>query len=782
MSAELPSEMIGETIRVRGVVQGVGFRPFVYALAHRLHLAGTVHNDAEGVLIQVAGDADAIEALAKALTAECPPLAQVIDIERVAWSPSAGLSAFSIAPSPPALEGRQTAGVVPDARICPACAAEIEDPTERRHRYAFASCTCCGPRFSILEQIPYDRANTTMRGFAMCPACRSEYESPADRRFHAQPIACPDCGPRLWLETTAGDALSVADPLSAAVAALREGKIVALKGLGGFHLACDATNQSAVATLRQRKRRPAKPFALMAFDLDTIARCARVEPAEAALMASPAAPIVLLAALQPSGLAPAVAPQQSLLGFMLPTTPLHHLLLGEFGGVLVMTSGNVSGEPQVIDNDEARARLGGYADLFLMHDRPVARRLDDSVARVVEREPRLLRHARGYAPAPRSLPPGFADAPPVLALGGEMKGAICLLRDNEALLSHHLGDLEEPLTYREFVRAIDDYTELFAHSPARLAADLHPAYRSTSWAEDAAAARQLPLIGVQHHHAHIAATMAERMWPRQGGRVVGIALDGVGYGTDGTVWGGEILLCDYTSSTRIACLTPVRLPGGARAVTEPWRNLLAQLDAAFGADHTDATLAILPGGAIVADQQLGVLRQAIARGINAPWSSSCGRLFDAVAAALGLAPARLSFEGQAAMALEAAASVSDDAGAYPFGLDTGASPWTIDPAPMWKALLTDVADATPVATIAARFHRGLADAFSRTALRIAQENGAEAIVLGGGVFQNGLLLQACLSRFGDASLPVLAPSHVPANDGGLAYGQAVIAAAQALSS
>jgi hydrogenase maturation protein HypF len=416
-----------------------------------------------------------------------------------------------------------------------------------------------------------------------------------------------------------------------------------------------------------------------------------------------------------------------------------------------------------------------------MNDRPIARRLDDSVARIVQSEPRLLRHARGYAPAPRSLPPGFADAPPVLALGGEMKGAICLLRDNEALLSHHLGDLEEPQTYREFVRAIDDYAALFAHRPALLAADLHPAYRSTSWAEETAAAKNLPLVGVQHHHAHIAAAMAERMWPLQGGKVVGIALDGIGYGADGTVWGGEILLGDYTGFTRVACLKPVPLPGGTRAVTEPWRNLLAQLDAAFGADATADCLPLLPGGAILAAQQLGVLRQAMARGINAPLSSSCGRLFDAVAAALGLAPARLSFEGEAAMALEALASHSGDTGAYPFELDSDTRPWIIDPAPMWQALMADLREGAPTALIAARFHHGLAEVYCHAALRVAHDNDAKAIALGGGVFQNGLLLTTCLDRLGDASLPVLAPAQIPANDGGLAYGQAVIAAARALA-
>jgi hydrogenase maturation protein HypF len=661
-----------EQIRVRGLVQGVGFRPFVHALAQRLKLSGTVHNDAEGVLIHVAGEQAAIEALVAALAAEAPALAHVATIERVPWIAPDGLASFSIAPSPDS-GGRTTAGVVPDARICVDCAAEIDTVAERRYRYAFASCTCCGPRFSILDVIPYDRANTTMRDFPLCAACRNEYEQPADRRFHAQPIACPACGPQLWLEDAAGHAVVADDPLSAAVTALRQGQIVALKGLGGFHLACDAANAAAVDALRTRKRRPAKPFALMAGDLDGIRRHCTVDAREAALLVSPAAPIVLLAREQQAGLAPSIAPNQALLGWMLPTTPLHHLLLNEFGGTLVMTSGNVSGEPQVTSNEAARTKLGAFADLFLMHDRGIARRLDDSVARVVAGETRLLRHARGYAPAPRAMPPGFAGAPPVLALGGEMKAAICLVRGNEALLSHHLGDLEEALTYREFVRAIDDYTKLFDHRPALLACDMHPAYRSTAWAEDTASARALPLQRLQHHHAHIAAAMAERGWPRNGGRVVGIALDGVGYGPDGTVWGGEILLCDYMGFERMARLRPVPLPGGARAVTEPWRNLLAQLDAAFGADGTAACLPLLPGGAILAAQPLTLLRQAMAQGLNAPLSSSSGRLFDAVAAALGLAPARLSFEGEAAMTLEALASTSGDGTCYPFDVDIGAS-------------------------------------------------------------------------------------------------------------
>ncbi|CAH2605553.1 carbamoyltransferase HypF (plasmid) [Rhodovastum atsumiense] len=764
-----------ERIRVRGLVQGVGFRPFVHRLAHGLGLSGEVWNDAEGVLIHVAGEAAAVEELVGAIAAEAPALARVTAIERSAWLPPPALAAgFRIAAS---AGGRRTAGVVPDARLCAACAAEIADPAERRYRYAFSSCTACGPRFSIIAAIPYDRPNTTMRGFPMCAACRAEYENSTDRRFHAQPIACPSCGPQAWLETPTGDSVPVEDPLAAVVTALRNGAILGIKGLGGFHLACDARNETAVVALRHRKRRPAKPFALMAPDLDGIHRFCVITREEAALLASPAAPIVLLRHTGPATLAASVAPGQTTLGWMLPTTPLHQILLQDFSGPLVMTSGNVSGEPQETDNETARARLGGFVDLFLMHNRPIARRLDDSVARVVHRQARLLRHARGYAPAPRALPPGFVDTPAVLATGGEMKSAICLLHNGQALLSHHLGDLEDAATFHEFKKAITDYTALFDHTPACIACDLHPDYRSTSWAEAEATSRGLPLLHVQHHHAHIAAVMAERMWPRDGGKVVGIALDGLGHGTDGTVWGGEVLLCDYAGFQRMARLRPVPLPGGARAVTEPWRNLIAQLDTAFGPEDANARLSIMPGGEKLHGKPLGLLRQAMARRINTPLSSSCGRLFDAVAAALGIAPDRMSFEGEAAMALEALVTPGVEAEPYPFALNETVEPWAIDPEPMWAALLADLEAGVSASVVAARLHAGLTEAFCSTALRIAEGHNAMAVVLAGGVFQNALLLDACLIRLGAAGVTVLAPAEVPAGDGGLAYGQAVVAAA-----
>ncbi len=762
-------------IRVHGLVQGVGFRPFVHRVATRLGVTGDVRNDAQGVVIRAAGDPNAIARLLTALRQEAPLLARITAIEECELETQMVGEGFHILNSSD--EGRRSAGVVPDAALCDDCRAEIDDPGQRRHRYAFTSCTHCGPRFSIVETIPYDRANTTMRGFPMCAACRAEYEDPADRRFHAQPIACPDCGPSLRLCDPAGVPVAAPDPLSATVAVLLAGGIVGLKGLGGYHLACDARNEATVATLRRRKQRPTKPFALMASDAASIARHAGPDAAELALLQGPAAPIVLLRHTGSATLAASIAPGQAAFGWMLPTTPLHHLLLRESGGPLVMTSGNRSGEPQAVDDGEAVRRLGGFVDLFLMHDRPIARRLDDSVARVACGETRLLRRARGYAPAPLPLPPSFADAPSVLAVGGDLKAAVCLSREGEAVLSHHLGDLEDAETYQEFERAIDACTDLFAHSPSLLACDLHPGYHATAWAKDAAASRGLPLMQVQHHHAHVCAVMTERQWLREGGPVLGIVLDGLGFGTDGTVWGGEILLCRYEGFRRLASLRPVPMPGGALAVREPWRNLLAHLDAAFGACEADAWLARMAPA--ILHKPLGILRQSVARGLNAPLSSSCGRLFDAVAAALGVAPDRLSFEGEAAMALEALAIEAGPQPPYPFAVATGRIR-QIDAAPMWAGLLGDLVGNVPVGVVAARFHAGLAGVLCRLVAELVPATGARAVALGGGCFQNRVLSELCEDQLRSTGLPVLVPATVPANDGGLALGQAAVAAAIAV--
>jgi hydrogenase maturation protein HypF len=736
--------MQGRRIRVRGQVQGVGFRPFVWQLAQRLGVRGDVLNDPEGVLIHAAGGD--LDAFAAALSAEAPPLARVDAVEAVPHVFAEPPEGFVIAASQG--QGAETR-VTPDAATCPACAAEIRAPG-RRQGYAFTNCTHCGPRFTILQGLPYDRARTTMAPFALCPACAAEYADPADRRFHAQPVACPACGPRLWYET--GGTEQPGDPVARAAEALRRGGVVAVKGLGGFHLACDARNDAAVALLRARKRRPGKPFALMG-TAAMVAAHAAVSPAAAALLHDAAAPVVLLPRAG-APLAPGVAPGQACLGWMLPYTPLHHLLLDAFGGPLVMTSGNLSGEPQAVGNAEARDKLGAFADGFLMHDRDIARRLDDSVERADP--PMVLRRARGRVPGTLPLPPGFDGAPQVLALGGQMKGAICLLKGGQALLGHHLGDLDDALCAQEFDKAVADYAALFDHRPAMVAVDAHPGYRATQ----AGRAMGLPVAAVFHHHAHLASCLAENLWPLDGGAVAGIVLDGTGLGPDGTAWGGEVLLGDYRGAVRAAHLRPAPLPGGDAAARQPWRNLLARLDQAGLAAGADRLLAGFPRDA---------LRRAVAAGVNAPLSSSAGRLFDAVAAALDLARAAQTYEGEAAMQLEALATA--DAGAYPFGAG-------IDPAPMFAALLADLAAGVPAGRIAARFHEGLALAFADVARRLVAEGAARAVALSGGCLQNARLQAALLRHLGD--VPVLVHRRVPANDGGLALGQALVAAAESL--
>lgn len=745
--------MIAERIRVRGQVQGVGFRPFVWRLAQDMGVRGEVSNDGEGVLIYAVGES--LDAFAAALLSEAPPLARVDAVEREKTSLRNELDGFEIVAT---TAGEARTRVTPDAIVCEACMAEVQAPEDRRFGYPFANCTHCGPRFSIVESVPYDRASTTMKAFEMCPDCAAEYADPADRRFHAQPIACPVCGPRLWFE--AGGREAGRDPISLAVQALREGWVLAVKGLGGFHLACDALNEGAVARLRERKRRPAKPFALMAPDTRTVRRHARLSHSEETLLRSAPAPVLLLeAAGEP--LAPSVAPGQWTLGWMLPTTPLHRLLTEAFGGPLVMTSGNLSGEPQVIGNAEARAKLTPFADAFLMHDREIARRIDDSVARVVVGRTRLQRRARGYAPGTLTLPETLAKGPATVAYGGQLKAAICLTRGAEALLSHHLGDLDDALTAEEFAKADRDYAALFDHRPEAVTCDLHPDYRASRHARERAEAAGLPLIEVQHHHAHIAACMAEAGWAPEAGPVIGVALDGLGLGPDGTVWGGEVLLCDYKDFERISWLRPVPLPGGEAAQREPWRNLLAQLD---GAGFSEAADRLLPG------RPLGPLRVAMAKGVNSPLTSSTGRLFDAVAAGIGLTPERQSFEGEAAMALEAAARPAlAEAEPYPMALEGN----FLDPAPLWAALLADRESGVSAEVMAARFHLGLAVSVIRAAREAARRHGAAAIALSGGCFQNATLLELCLARLEGET--VLTPAETPPNDGSLALGQAAVA-------
>jgi hydrogenase maturation protein HypF len=804
------AEQHGERIRVRGVVQGVGFRPTVWRLARAFGVRGSVSNDGDGVVIVACGLPATLDRFAAAIVSEAPPLARVAALDRAPlaaeeWPRASGFDIVASA------RGEVHTAVAADAATCPACLAEIEDPRARRYRYPFTNCTHCGPRLSIVEAVPYDRATTTLRDFALCPECAAEYTDPGDRRFHAQPIACPVCGPHAWLEDADGrevgaaawKALGVAEAIDAVDAAGRliaRGAIVAVKGLGGFQLGCDAGDAAAVARLRAGKRREAKPFALMARDLDVVRRHARVDADEAALLQSPAAPIVLLDALDGGqDIAAQVAPGVNTLGFMLPNTPLHHLLLQRLARPIVLTSGNLSDEPQCIANDEARARLGGasgLADYFLMNDRGIARRVDDSVARVSCGAPRVLRRARGYAPAPIAVADGFAAAPPVLALGGELKNSFCLLRDGQAIVSQHIGDLADAACHADYLRCLASYRQLFDFAPQIVAVDLHPEYLSRKLGLELADNEGVVLAEVQHHHAHIAACLAEHGVAIDAPPVLGVVLDGLGYGDDATLWGGEFLLADYRDYRRLARFKPVAMPGGAQAIFEPWRNTYAHLMACLGRQALADTFGDLELSAYLAGKPCALLDAMLSRGLNSPLASSCGRLFDAVAAAAGLSRERAAYEGQAAVEFEAlvdrATLSCEEASAYRFDCafgvaGEGAGLPQLDPAPMWRALLRDLAKATPLPRIAARFHLGLAQAIVRLVERLCSEHDRGAgmapmrVALSGGVFQNRVLLEEVVARLESGGRRVLCPRQVPANDGGLALGQAVVAAARRLS-
>jgi len=783
-------EIRGTEIRIRGLVQGVGFRPAVWRLATRLGLAGDVRNDSEGVLIRIAAETDLAEQLVANLKAECPPLARIDSVEYHEAAPlSADSDVFRIAESE---TGLMRTEVAPDAATCPACLAEIRDPFTRRFRYPFTNCTHCGPRLSIICDAPYDRARTTMAGFDLCEACRNEYENPGDRRFHAQPIACHTCGPRVSLEKFNGGAVefsafSMLDDADAVAGMLLKGHIVAIKGLGGYHLACDATNAEAVKRLRQRKQRYTKAFALMARDLNVIRRYAEINPEEEAALTGSAAPIVLLDASGSSHLPEEVAPGLAALGFMLPSTPLHHLIFRRLDRPIVMTSGNKSDEPQIIDDDTARTELSSIADFLLTHDRGIAVRADDSVLRVTHGVPRVIRRARGFAPAPAALPNSLRAAPPLLALGGELKNTFCLVKDGQAILSQHIGDLEDAQRLNTFEQSLGLFQDLYAHQPRAIAVDLHQDYLSTQAGLQKARDLNLPLIRVQHHHAHIASCMAENGIEQGDGLVLGIALDGLGLGDDGTLWGGEFLLADYTSYRRVGTFKPVALPGGGKAMHEPWRNTLAHILAEMGWKNFAMNFGDTPLHGYLSGKPVDTISTMIKQGLNSPQASSCGRLFDAVAAAIGICQDEIFHEGEAAMRLEALidaktlADVEEDL-AYPFGvprLKTSGLPY-IEPLAMWQALLGDLYENTPAPVIAARFHKGLAKAIVKLAGQAVLDEETRLtrrIVLSGGVMQNRWLMEELVQRFQAEDFDVYLQAKVPSNDGGLSLGQAAVAAA-----
>ena len=787
--SERAAEFVAMEIRVRGRVQGVGFRPTVWRIARELALAGEVFNDSAGVLVRVGGKPSDVEDFIFRLENEPPPLARIDRLETRAFV-GALPSEFEIVES---VAGRPHTQVAPDAAICSACAGEILDPFERRFRYPFTNCTHCGPRLSIVKAIPYDRANTTMAPFPMCKACEAEYRNPADRRFHAEAIACHACGPRVKLvrfdgRATRFDQHSTLDCVDAVPGLIAKGEIVAIKGLGGFQLACDATNAEAVERLRRLKRRDAKPFALMARDLDVVGRYCTVGAVEEQALLGQAAPIVLLVADKAERLPDAVAPGLATLGFMLPTTPLHLLILARLERPVVMSSGNVSDEPQVIDNDAARSRLGGIASYALTHDREIANRVDNSVVRAMAGRMRTLRRARGFAPAPIALPPGFEAAPELLAFGGELKAAFCLVKDGEAILSQHQGDLESAETFDDYCRNLALYAELFRHAPRALVADRHPEYLSAKLARQRAQACSLPLIEAQHHHAHVAACLAENAVPLDAPPALGIVLDGLGWGDDGTIWGGEFLLADYRGYERLGTFKPVAMPGGAQAVREPWRNLYAHLMAEMGWTEFSMNFAELELHADLSRRPLAALDAMARAGINSPRASSCGRLFDAVAAAVGLCRERQAYEGEAGARLEATVDLDalaryDHKWAYPFGVSilSGSGLPYIEPLAMWRALLGDLILKTPAPLIAARFHKGLAEAIVAMTKTLARrdEGGArfDKVALSGGCFQNRVLFEEVVRCLEQEKFAVLSHAEVPANDGGLALGQAAIGAA-----
>ena len=764
-------------VEIHGAVQGVGFRPFVYRLATELGLTGWVINDARGVFIEVEGAQPALDAFLHRLPAETPPLARIRTLE-TAWLEPAGFPDFEIRHSEAA--GQKTALVLPDIATCPDCLADILRPGDRRFGYAFTNCTNCGPRFSIIRALPYDRPNTTMRRFILCPDCRREYEDPRDRRFHAQPTACPVCGPHLQLVAAATASQAARDILASvnadssdgdaaairgAAKALRAGLIVAVKGLGGFHLMADARNGPALARLRQRKPRRDKPFAVMASDLEQARAISIISPEAAALLLSPEAPIVLLPRRSgaDSLLADEVAPDNPNVGVMLPYTPLHHLLMREVGFPVVATSGNLTDEPICTDEAEAQVRLGQIADLFLIHDRPIARHVDDSVAWALRGEPRLLRRARGYAPLPVPLP---EPVPTILAVGGHLKNDVALSVGREAFISQHIGDLETAEAMDAFERVIADFLDLYEATPASIAHDLHPDYASTRWALEYAARAGIPHLPVQHHHAHLAACLADN---EVAGPALGVIWDGTGYGTDGAIWGGEFLLGDAAGYTRVAHLRPFRLPGGDAAVHEPRRVAFALLWELMGEEAL--TRDDLAPVRALTEQERAVLAQMLRRDFRSPVTTSAGRLFDGVAALVGLHQT-ITFEGQAAMALEYAADPYEQA-AYPLPL-IGADPIVLDWKPLLAALLADLRDGASTAIMSGRFHNTLVE----TSVAVAKAIGESQIALSGGCFQNRRLTERTAERLEQEGFTVLLHRQVPPNDGAVSLGQLVVAAAE----
>lgn len=755
----------GISIRIKGKVQGVGFRPRVWQLATSLQLGGDVSNDAAGVIIHLWNDSPAINTFIHQLSTSPPPLARIDHMEQTPYHWSSPPIGFTILPSTNGLMDTQ---IAPDAATCLDCLQEFNNSTDRRFHYPFINCTNCGPRFTIIEQMPYDRPNTTMHAFTLCDKCQTEYDAPNDRRFHAQPIACPSCGPKLWICQAEGKPIAFAEEaITQAIKQLAQGKIIALKSIGGFHLLCDATQEEPVKQLRQRKHRPSKPFAVMLPNTDWLDNCVNVANDKEALiqlLTSPSAPIVLVTKHPNSPLCESVAPNLQEVGIMLPANPLHHLLLQQWQKPLIMTSGNPPHKPTVLNNTEALNTLDTIADYFILHDRPIIQRADDSVVRLHHYGLETLRRARGYVPDTLKLPAGFESSPSVLALGADLKNTFCLLNSPHAIVSQHFGDLNDPDTKRQWQNSLNHWLDIYQITPQYVAVDAHPNYAIHAYAEYYSKYLGIPKVPIFHHHAHITACLLEHGYPLKAPPVIGLALDGLGYGQDGALWGGECLLVDYKHCQKLGGLPAVALPGADLAAKEPWRNLVAHLLSFVSNWQHRPEIQFIPKTSI------HIISKAITQHINSPLASSTGRLFDAIAAALNITPLRISWEGEAACQLETLArqyTVVEPSITIPLiGM-------TLDLKYFWNHWLNWQTSPTAKAY---GFHLALAKGFAQLAIKSAEKHHTNTIVLSGGVMHNTLLRQLLCKQL--EGYQVLFPNSYPCNDGGISLGQAAIVAAQ----
>lgn len=759
--------MQARKIRVRGIVQGVGFRPFVYRLAQQYGLKGSVSNNAHGVDIEIEGNGAAIQSFIQSINQSPPPLAMIDSVETQTTAKK-GFTGFVINRSNGS-DDRFTL-ISPDVAVCNDCLHELFDPDDRRYRYPFINCTNCGPRFTIIKDIPYDRPNTTMSVFPMCPDCEREYNDPGDRRFHAQPNACPVCGPKITLQDNNQIPVETDDGIRQTIELLKTGKIVAIKGLGGYHLACDATNQNAVATLRERKRRIEKPFAVMIPDISWLDRICSPTEQERSFIQSINRPIVLIRRKENSPVSKNVAPVNNYTGVMLPYTPLHHLLLRDAALPLVMTSANITEEPIAYKDRDAFERLTTIADYFLVHNREIHMRCDDSVGAVLNNRQTMLRRSRGYVPYPVKL--NVHTKQPVLAAGGHLKNTFCFLKNDFAFLSHHIGDLENYETLRSFTEGIEHFKNIFNITPEILAYDMHPEYLSTKYALESDIPVKIP---VQHHHAHIVSCMVDN---NVSGDVIGISFDGTGYGTDGTIWGGEFITATYAEFNRIAHFDHIQLAGGERAIKEPWRIAAALLYNTFGIGYKNIDIPFT--GSLQQMGTISLIEKMLRQKLNTPATSAAGRLFDGIAALCGVG-STINYEAQAAIEFQMLAG-ENTSGCYDFDIDTTTSPWKIKWQEMVKNIVDDLQRGVPVSVISEKFHNTIAFIISEISERVGRETGIRDVVLSGGVFQNALLLGKSVEELSRRGLNAYTHSRVPPNDGGLALGQAVIGMNKAVSS